>query len=219
MLKLNSLQIDDRLLDDYLDRLQKIFAAMDEAYTRAIEHYQFECDGCTDNCCLTRFHHHTYLEYCYLLRGFESLSPPKKAEVLEKAAAVCRETALADEKGMPVRLMCPLNDDSLCALYPYRPMICRMHGIPHQLQKPGHEVINVPGCDTFDERCADKLYFKYDRTPFYMKMAGLEKEFKQALGVDGRIKMTIAEMILSLAQNSEDRRQKTEDRGQKTEDR
>jgi hypothetical protein len=31
-------------------------------------------------------------------------------------------------------------------------------------------------------------------------MARLENEFKQALGLDGRIRMTVAEMIVSIAQ-------------------
>ena len=197
--------IEKSLMDDFLERLRGIFAGMDEEYSRAISHYEFQCDGCTDNCCLTRFHHHTYLEYYYLARGFESLNPVQKDEVLQKAGEVCRETAKADKKGMPLRLMCPLNSGSLCILYPYRPMICRMHGIPHELHKPGYEVIHVPGCHTFDERCADKSYYRYDRTPFYMQMAGLEKEFKHALGVDGKIKMTVAEMIVSIAQNTEGR--------------
>jgi hypothetical protein len=78
-------------------------------------------------------------------------------------------------------------------------MICRLHGIPHELQKPGQKVIHGPGCSTFDERCAHKRYFKFDRTPFYVAMAKLENEFKQAMGLDGRIRMTIAEMILRIA--------------------
>ena len=196
--------IDNLLMDDFLERLREIFTRMDEDYAAAINHYKFQCDGCTDNCCLTRFHHHTYLEYYYLARGFRSLNPVQKNEVLEKAREVCSETAAADKKGTPVRLMCPLNSGSLCILYPYRPMICRMHGIPHELHKPGYEVIHVPGCHTFDERCADKSYYRYDRTPFYMQMAGLEKEFKQALGVDQKIKMTVAEMIVDIAEKNKD---------------
>ena len=202
MLRTIANHIDDRLLSAYLDRLQDLFAAMDAAYTLAINHYQFKCDGCADNCCLTRFYHHTYLEYFYLSRGIESLSPPENDAVIKKADEVCRETAAADEKGIPVRRMCPLNSNSLCTLYPYRPMICRMHGIPHQLQKPGYEVIHVPGCNTFDERCADTDYVKFDRTPFYVAMAKLESEFKQAAGLEGKIKMTIAEMIIRITQKS-----------------
>ena len=186
----------------FLDRLQDIFAAMDLEYARAAAHYQFQCDGCRDSCCLTRFYHHTYLEYLYLHRSFEKLDPRKKDEIIVKAEEVCRETAQADEKDMPARLMCPLNDDSLCTLYPFRPMICRMHGIPHELQKPGQKVVHGPGCSTFDEGCGDKGYFKFDRTPFYVAMAKLENEFKQAVGVEGRVKMTIAEMILSIARKA-----------------
>jgi ribosome-associated protein YbcJ (S4-like RNA binding protein) len=50
-------------------------------------------------------------------------------------------------------------------------------------------------------------------------MATLENEFKQAAGLGGRIKMTIAEMIINIAKKTDDRRQRTEDGGQKTEDR
>jgi Fe-S-cluster containining protein len=196
----NPVHNDDRPLCDFLDRLREIFAAMDREYKRAAEQYQFQCDGCTDNCCLTRFYHHTYVEYHYLRRGFKELDPRKKCEVLAKAEDVCRATADADAKRLPMRLMCPLNTDSLCDLYPYRPMICRLHGIPHELRKPGQHVIHGPGCGTFDRRCADNRYYRFDRTPYYKEMAGLENEFKQALRLKSRIKMTVAEMIVSIAQ-------------------
>ena len=175
---------------------------MDREYDRAATHYQFRCDGCPDNCCLTRFHHHTYLEYFYLLGAFEKLETSQQNEIIARAEAICRETVRAEKKGQPVRLMCPLNADDLCRLYPFRPMICRMHGIPHELRKPGRQVTRGPGCSTFDERCAGKRYVKFDRTPFYAAMAKLESEFKQAAGLEGRIKMTVAEMIISIAQNA-----------------
>ena len=200
VLEPNPIQFDDRLLTAFLERLRDIFTAMDQEYNRAAEHYQFQCDGCTDNCCLTRFYHHTFLEYYYLRSGFEKLDSRKKGAILSKAEETCRDTAKADEKEMPVRLMCPLNYDSLCALYPFRPMICRMHGIPHELQKPGSKVIQGPGCSTFDDRCSHKPYYKFDRTPFYLEMAKLENEFKQTAGLDGRIKMTVADMIVNIMQ-------------------
>jgi Fe-S-cluster containining protein len=204
MLEMIPNYMDDRRLVSFLSRLQDIFAAMDREYARAAEHYGFECDGCADSCCLTRFYHHTYLEYFYLRRHFEKLDPREKDEILVKAEEVCRDTAKADENDMPVRLMCPLNYDRLCSLYPFRPMICRMHGIPHELHKPGQNIINGPGCTTFDQRCGDKGYFKFDRTPYYVALAKLENELKQAVGIEGRIKMTIAEMILSIAQKKKD---------------
>ena len=192
------IHIDDRILSVFLDRLQDIFAAMDREYLRAAAQYQFHCDGCRDNCCLTRFYHHTFLEYFLLLGNFEKMEPRQKNGIIARAEAVCRETALADIKGLPVRLMCPLNADGLCCLYSFRPMICRMHGIPHELQKPGQKVIHGPGCHTFDARCGGRQYVKFDRTPFYTALAGLENEFKQAAGLAGRIKMTVAEMIISI---------------------
>ena len=194
--------IDHHVLSTFLNRLQDLFDAMDREYDRAAGHYQFHCDGCRDNCCLTRFYHHTYLEYFYLLGNFEKLEPRQKNAIIARAEAVCRETARAAGNGLPVRLMCPLNIDGLCRLYSFRPMICRLHGIPHELKKPGQKVGRSPGCRTFDERCADKDYVRFDRTPFYIALARLENEFKQAAGLEGRIKMTVAEMIISIKQKS-----------------
>ncbi|MGD8303564.1 MAG: hypothetical protein PVI55_14210, partial [Desulfobacterales bacterium] len=96
-----------------------------------------------------------------------------------------------------IRLMCPLNVDTRCILYPYRPMICRLHGIPHELKKPGKQGILGPGCDTFDKRCGHKPYIPFDRTPVYRDMAKLEQEIRQATRVQDKIKMTVSEMILS----------------------
>jgi hypothetical protein len=183
----------------FVDRLKQIYAAMDSAYNRAADHYGFVCDGCRDNCCRTRFYHHTIIEYAYLIEGFMTLNSAKQNEVKSRAVAVVDETARAAESGAALQLMCPLNFDELCILYPYRPMICRLHGIPHEHQKPGQNPVYGPGCETFDRRCGAKGYFKFDRTPFYRDMAMLEKEAKQALGFAGKIKMTVAEMILTEA--------------------
>ncbi len=188
----------DRILVAFLGRLKRILAAMDSEYGIAAEHYGFHCDGCMDNCCQTRFHHHTHLEYLLIREGFSSLDPQAQRQLIIRAREVCLQLVEADADATPVglvRVMCPLNFDSLCSLYPYRPMICRLHGIPHELQKPGRRIDYGPGCGTFDDRCSDERYLKFDRTPFYYEMAKLENEFKQAIGITGRIKMTIAEMI------------------------
>jgi hypothetical protein len=133
----------------------------------------------------------------YIHAGLNKLTHQKKQEVQSRAALVCRQTEKADEKATPVRLMCPLNSDGLCTLYIYRPMICRLHGIPHELRKPGQNVIRGPGCGMFAAQCSNKSYRKFDRTPFYFEMAKLESELKQAVDLSGRIKMTIAEMIIA----------------------
>ena len=195
-------KLDDKTLHVYFDRLRQIFTGMDQKYDQAAAHYGFQCTGCEDTCCLTRFHHHTYLEFLYIRAGFDMLEPSGRHAVRTKAEAVCRRTVQAQKKGIAVRLMCPLNDAGLCRLYPYRPMICRLHGIPHELQTPGRPVSYGPGCGAFDEQCSGRPYFKFDRTPFYSEMAGLESEFKQTIGLTGKVKLTIAEMIISIEQSA-----------------
>ena len=183
----------------FLDRLKQIYAAMDDAYHRAADAYGFVCDGCRDNCCRTRFYHHTLIEYLYMIEGLRTLPSEKKIEVRVRALTVAAETARADSSGAAVRLMCPLNFAELCILYPYRPMICRLHGIPHELKRPGQNPVYGPGCEAFDRRCGGKGHFKLNRTPFYRDMAMLEQEVKQTLGVAGKFRMTVAEMIIKNA--------------------
>jgi len=180
----------------FFDRLQKIFGDMDRKYDIAAQSYGFQCRGCEENCCRTRFYHHTYLEYLYLRQGFGSLDASQQRALRTEAAEVCRQTELADNEGRAVRLMCPLNKDGMCTLYAFRPMICRLHGIPHELQKPGQPVMHGPGCGLFEQQCSAKPYFKFDRTRFYFEMARLENEFKQAAGLSGRARLTIAEMLI-----------------------
>ncbi len=179
----------------FLHRLKTIYVAMDRKYHEAADYYGFKCTGCEDNCCLTRFYHHTLLEYASILEGFTTLDKEKQSQIKQRVATVCRKTALADKKGETVRLMCPLNFDDLCLLYAFRPMICRLFGIAHELQQPGMGIVRRPGCGAFSEQHLDKSYFKFDRTPFFMEMAMLEKEFKQAAGVNQKFKMTVAQMI------------------------
>ena len=181
---------------DFKNRLKQIYSAMDQAYNTAADRYGFTCTGCRDNCCRTRFYHHTAIEFVYMAEGLSSLSPKKQNEVKARALRVVAETARADEKGNTVRLMCPLNFDERCILYPYRPMICRLHGIPHELQKPGQDPVQGSGCETFDQQYGLKTYVKFDRTPFYRDMAMLEQKVKQTLDFNEKFKMTVAEMIL-----------------------
>jgi hypothetical protein len=182
---------------DFIDRLKQLYVAMDQAYDTAASHYDFTCDRCRDNCCRTRFYHHTIIEYTYIIEGFKTLTPKKQNEVKSRAITVVNKLARIDDNEAPVRLMCPLNFDERCILYPYRPMICRLHGLPHELKKPGQKTIYGPGCKTFDHRCGRIDYVEFDRTPFYLKLAKLEQQIKQALGVTGKFKMTIAEMIVT----------------------
>jgi len=180
----------------FLYRLKVIYEAMDQKYQEAADYYGFYCEGCKDNCCLTRFYHYTLLEYFYILEGCSALEYDRRVEIRNRALEVCRKTDEADKKGMIMRLMCPLNFDGLCILYDYRPMICRLHGIPHELQRAGQNVIHSPGCDAFTEQNREKSYFRFDRTPFYIKMAELENKLKHVAGINQKLKMTVAQMLI-----------------------
>ena len=71
-------QID---IDVFLKQLSAIYSSMDLKYSEAAAYYGFNCTGCEDNCCLTRFHHHTVLEYLYIITGFNHLDIEKQIEI------------------------------------------------------------------------------------------------------------------------------------------
>ena len=178
-----------------LAQIKYVYDRMDRAYAAAAAHYGFHCDGCGENCCRTKFYHHTVIEYLYLMEGVHQLTEAQQKTVLKRAKQAVRETRLAEEAHQPVRLMCPLNENELCLVYPFRPMICRLHGLPHELCGSGGSVMKGVGCLQFDEVAHDKPYYRFDRTPLYKEMALLEKDIRQTTGFAKKIKMTIAEML------------------------
>jgi hypothetical protein len=75
-------------------------------------------------------------------------------------------------------------------------MICRLHGLAHELNIPGRPRQFGPGCAEFERICGSQAYIPFDRTPFYAEMAALEKEFSGWLGSGGRFRRTVAEIIV-----------------------
>ena len=182
--------------DLWLVPLEQLFSHMDRTYDQTARAYGFHCQGCDDNCCYTRFYHHTLLEYLYLHKGLDGLGPEQRQKTVEKARAVVSETQKAEQNGLSPRIMCPLNHEGLCTLYGFRPMICRLHGMAHELRKPGQSPVKSSGCGAFSDLTQAMDYIPFDRTPFYIEMVHLEKNLRQASGVRDRIRHTIAEMIL-----------------------
>ena len=170
---------------------------MDEKYQQAANYYDFHCKGCRDNCCRSLFFHYTFLEYLYLREGYLALGPEKQDEIKNRAAAVSKNTAPAGEEDKRARPMCPLNFDERCIIYSYRPMICRLHGIAYEFQRPDKIIMTGCGCEPFAQKHENKPYFKFDRTPIYHRMAELEKDFKLKAGIGRKLKMTVAQMLLS----------------------
>jgi len=104
------------------------------------------------------------LDACYLKYGFERLDPDKKTPVLKKARLRLKglqalwpdftppyilnyrpeqewETLMPDNDETP----CPLLDnDGKCMVYDYRPMTCRLHGLP---------LVDISGEVMHDEWC------------------------------------------------------------------
>lgn len=192
----DSYLITEPFRTEFFKRLKKIYTAMDQAYRRVASDYRFSCDGCRDNCCQSRFYHHTVIEHDYLLEGLKTLTVKKQREIKSRAKNVVDQTSGGHARKEAVRMMCPLNFDQLCILYPYRPMICRLHGIPHELKKPGQGLLFGPGCESFSHQCGLKSYIRFDRTPLYRELAVLEQQVRQTLGFTGKIRMTVSEMIL-----------------------
>jgi hypothetical protein len=174
----------------YLERLNDIYESMDRAYREGMAFYGFDCSGCQDNCCRTYFFHYTLAEYFYLLKGFSTLEAGRQREVAQRAETMSDRIQKED-------YLCPLNVSGRCLLYPYRAMICRLHGLPFEVQRPDGRREEGPGCGKFErERTLKGLsYRRTDRTPFYMDLANLEREIRAELHYFQRFKKTIAEMI------------------------
>lgn len=186
----------------FMDRLQALFADMDAEYERIAASCGFKCRGCEDNCCLTRFYHHTIAEYLYLWMGFQSSPQADQKAMVQAAEKVARQTALSEQQGQPIRIMCPVNQDGWCRLYFHRPMICRLHGVAHKFQRPDGGTAQGPGCDWFDRTAQHVPCEPLDRTLFYAHTARLEKNLRETLVFSGRIRMTVAEMIRSFPETS-----------------
>ena len=193
---LNNLPKKREQYQPFLEELASLFTEMDSAYNNTAAQYEFICKGCTDNCCMTRFYHHTLAEYLFIESGFRDLAPDIQQIACQESAAVKHAMQKADETQTPFQRMCPLNRKERCILYAHRPMICRLHGIPHELRRPGQAPSFGPGCNDFNQQTQKKEYIPFNRTPFYIQMAQLEKNIRDTTGFHEKIKMTIADMVI-----------------------
>ena len=178
----------------FLENLKAVFQDMDREYQKSAAGYGFHCQGCEKTCCATRFYHHTLLELLYIYEGWQAVAPKERKQIVRRASNVCR--AYMEKGNAGDRILCPLNADNRCMLYAYRPMICRMHGIPHKLHHPVKGVVNGPGCHMFNHLRQEKGDFRFDRTPFYTSIARLERKLRQAMRITTKIRFTVANMVV-----------------------
>ena len=179
---------------ELVDQARSLYAEMDRDYDKAAGTSGFVCNGCEDNCCRSLFYHHTYLEYILLHSGMMDLPKARQQEILERATEYVRSVSI--NRPIEKQVMCPVNEKGRCILYTVRPMICRLHGIPHEFKPPGHPQRLGPGCKAFYDQCGPLEKHRLDRTPHYMELARLEAAFKRRLGLNQKIKLTVAEMLL-----------------------
>lgn len=168
---------------------------MDEEYGRLSALYGFTCEGCGENCCTQRFHHHTLAEYMFLLEGLKAAPPGLRETILRRSRVVVESYAHELQAGELFKLMCPVNFDGLCALYEWRPMICRLHGLPHYFIMPDGARKTGGGCHRIKGEGPASL----DRTPFYTELARIEKNLREQLGFRERFRKTTAQMITDMS--------------------
>ena len=118
------------LTPGFAEQVAELYQDMETAYAQTAKALDFSCEGCPDNCCDSYFLHHTFTEWAYLWQGLKTLDASQLEEITAKAAQYVVKSEAALAEGEHPLYMCPLNVTGLCSLYPYRLMLCRLHGIP-----------------------------------------------------------------------------------------
>ena len=182
-------------------KLAAIYDKMVTSYDEVAAPIGMKCDGCSDNCCLSFFQHHTYVEWAYMWEGLNRLPSDQLEKIKVNALEYVKQAQEALSGGARPHIMCPLNIDEkqgICGLYKHRLMICRMHGVPNKLVKPTGQQIHFPGC----YRCQELTEGMdnppvVDRTPLYKDLVMLEMQFVgKNLRMLPKVDHTIAEMIV-----------------------
>ena len=170
--------IQNTAQDDLFHRLADLYARMEAEYDALASQLGLSCDQCPDNCCVSYFQHHTYIEWAYLWMGMDTLKDEHRQTVLDRARENVSQSRELLARGERPRIMCPLNEDGLCILYPYRLMICRLHGVPNQVRMPNGQIKQFPGCRVCQDLTAHMSRVPVlDRTPLYIQLAQLERDF------------------------------------------
>jgi Fe-S-cluster containining protein len=194
------LSADSETINVFSGKIKDLFGRMGRAYDTAASCCGFSCRGCDENCCEERFHHHTLSEFLYLSEGIRSCDGQTRRDIFSRSHEVMQLYRMHDEEGAARRVMCPLNVDGLCCIYEHRPMICRLHGVPHITRRPdGTETLGTgchkAGWDTSSRKDPECML---DRTDLYRELSAIEIGLRQRLGFGYRIRMTIAEMITDI---------------------
>ena len=183
---------------DFNPRLKELYKEMDVVYKEASFQAGFNCEGCDGTkCCTVDLVVHTFAEMLYMRRGVRALDQTTKLEIEHRCGQIV-ELKQLDSLGDPYRnSVCAANIGGRCAIYDYRPMICRLAGIPHFIDNPNKNRIFGTGCPRFETDIRhNKPEIQIDRTMFYRRMAELELEMIYMRGARTK-RLTISEILSS----------------------
>lgn len=148
----------DHDFSEIFARYEALRAQTDSAFGRVSEAHS-DCVSCKPGCadCCHALFDLSFVEALYINSKFNGeLDEGRKAKILERADQADRRIALikkeayqAVKKGRDTdevlsrvaweRVRCPLlEDDDRCALYEYRPITCRLYGIPTSIGGKAH---------------------------------------------------------------------------------
>ncbi|WP_417912257.1 hypothetical protein [Candidatus Electronema sp. TJ] len=178
--------------------LADIYSGLEEDYRRVAGEIPLSCQGCPDNCCDSWFFHHTYCEWAYLWQGLRRLETRTQTKIVRQAEDYLWKSQVQLAAGRRPQLMCPLNENGLCALYEHRLLVCRMHGVPAALTRPDGQQLRFPGCFRCQEIVqGEDAAPRMDRTLLFTRLADLENRLlggcRQRFP---KVRKTIAEMIV-----------------------
>ena len=207
-------------LDAVFNKYETLVKQIDDIFEKVKEQYvdlvncKLECS----DCCHALFDI-TFVEALYINRKFkDNLLEEKRTKILEKANKadrtiyqVKRKAFKAVESGEKTeeqvlleiaaeRVRCPLlNDENLCDLYAFRPLTCRMYGIPTSIGGRGHSC----GLSGFKEGTS---YPTVKQDPIYAKLHDLSNEIvaiiKSEYDQMGKVLMPLSMALLTVFNES-----------------
>ena len=153
----------------------------DQAFERMAGEFE-ECIRCEPHCadCCHAVFGLFLIEAAFLKHDFDQLGKEERDAALQRGSEAEKELEklertleiFKDDPQMrsyslaKARIRCPLlNDDNECILYPYRPITCRVYGIPTMIQ-------GVP-------RVCGKSGFKKERSYPTFNLDGIHRELYQ----------------------------------------
>lgn len=147
------------ILDDIFSKYEALVQQIDGVFEDVREKYP-DCVKCQLECadCCHALFDLSLIEALYINRKFiETVLEQRKAEILESANKVDRQLYQLKKKAFKAvelsekteeqvlfemaaeRIRCPLlNTDNQCDLYDFRPITCRLYGIPTSISGRGH---------------------------------------------------------------------------------